>query len=135
MPFFLLFYSFFFIWIPTFIYPPLHRVLRKKEVYTIAIILAIVPIVLSVILLFQGGLTPLEKAHTLISLSPLTFLLLYKKINERSMKKYNRPLYLVSKYGQDRETKESTWIEGLFQFLLVFIPFFWGVIGSWIFDR
>lgn len=135
MPSFLLFYSFFFIWIPTFIYPPLHRVLRKKEVYTIALVLALIPIVLSALLLFQGTLTPLEKTHTLISFSPLTFLLLYKKINERSIKKYNRPLYLVSKYGQDRETKESTWMEGLFQFLLVFIPFFWGIIGSWIFER
>ncbi|MGG5578310.1 hypothetical protein ACPDHL_13340 [Myroides sp. C15-4] len=103
--------------------------------YTIALVLALIPIVLSALLLFQGTLTPLEKTHTLISFSPLTFLLLYKKINERSIKKYNRPLYLVSKYGQDRETKESTWMEGLFQFLLVFIPFFWGIIGSWIFER
>lgn len=135
MSLFLLFYSLFFIWIPTAIYPPTHRILRKKNNYSIALILAVVPILLSALLFFQGSLTPLEKSNSLMSLSPLTFLLLYKEINQRSMRKYNRPIYFITKFGQDKETRQSNWSEFIPQLFLAFIPFVYGILGSWIFER
>lgn len=130
---FLLFYSLFFVWVPTLIYPPLHKQLQEKYIYNFALGLAILPIVLSVILWFYHTLTPIEQSNSLMSLSPLTFLLLYKKMNQRSMKKFNRPIYFITKYGQDRETEQSTWSEWLPQSLFAFIPFAWGLLGSCFF--
>lgn len=133
MSLFLLFFSFFFIWIPTAVYPPSHKLSQKKNIFHFALGLSVLTIILTAKMLLYDTLTPIEKANSLMSLSPLTFLLLYKKINQRSIKKYNRPIYFTTKYGQDRETEESTWSESILQFLLVFIPFLWSLLGSWIF--
>ncbi|MDR0227491.1 MAG: hypothetical protein LBI72_00245 [Flavobacteriaceae bacterium] len=132
---FLLFYSLFFVWIPTFAYPPSHRLLQTKNIYSIALGVAILLILLTIIMLFNEPLTPIEKSNSLMSLSPLTFLLLYKKVNQRSMRKYNRPIYFTTKYGQDKETRQSNWSEMLLQFLFAFIPFVYGTLGLWIFER
>lgn len=135
MTLFLLFYSLFFIYIPTTICPPLHRLLRRKYLYYFALILSVFPIIVSIIPLLDHPLTETEKGNSLISLSPITFLLLYKKFDERSIKKYNRHIYFITKYGQDKETEQSKLSEWLLQFSLAFLPFLWGMVGSFIFKK
>jgi len=128
----LLILSMFFIFIPTMIYPLSHKILQNKISYQVALIFAIVLPLMS-LYIFNSSLDVTEKINSLISLSPITFLIFYKQFDQIILKRYNRHIYFSMKYSISKESKEATWLEWFFQMLLLFIPFLWIGIGILIF--
>ena len=136
MLFILLFLSIFFVFIPTIIYPPVHKMLRDNVAYISLIIFAIILAIISG-LLFNSSLTETEKINSLISLSPITFLILYRQFDKISIEKHNRHIYFTMRYGNywsDQESAEATWSEWYLQMSLFFIPLFWAGIGILMFN-
>lgn len=131
MLYLLLFISLFFTFIPTVIYPPSHKILRDKAIFMFMVIVAIL-IAITTGFLFNSTLTETQKINCLVSLSPITFLILYKEFDNISLSKYGRNIYFTMKYGSyisDRETSIATCFEYFLQMILCSIPFFWIGIG------
>jgi hypothetical protein len=129
----ILFFCIFFVSIPTLIYPPSHKIFRNKKSYAFAYGLSIIPIVVSAFMLLNFSLSVTEKVNSLIALSPITFLILYKIFDKLSIEEYGRHIYFSTKYSKDKESLESTWSEWFFQMLLLLNPFLWLGIGILIF--
>lgn len=94
----LLFISVFFTFIPTMIYPPSHKILRGKEIFSIMMIVAVL-ISIGTGSLFESILTETQKINCLVSLSPVTFLVLYNEFDKLSIRKYGRNIHFTMMYG------------------------------------
>jgi hypothetical protein len=128
----ILFIIFFFVWIPTFIYPRSHKILRSAKFYNYSSVVAILILILSM-MKYEMLLSQNEKIQILISLSPILFLILYKQFDKIILRKLNRNIYFSTKYLNDKESLGQTSLESLFQFTLVFIPLICAAIGLLIF--
>lgn len=128
----ILFIIFFFVWIPTFIYPRSHKILRSAKFYNYSSVVAILILILSM-MKYEMLLSQNEKIQILISLSPILFLILYKQFDKIILRKLNRNIYFSTKYLNDKESLDQTPLESLFQVTLVFIPLICAAIGLLIF--
>jgi hypothetical protein len=128
-----LFFCGFFVWIPTYIYPPAHKNLKEETTYLSACIISIVPIVISVYMWLGFSLTQTEKINSFIGMAPITFLILYKQFDKLSLEEYKRNIYFSRRYVSDEESKNQTGSENFFQWILFAVPVFWIVIGWLIF--
>lgn len=79
------------------------------------------------------SLTEIEKVNSLIGLAPITFLILYKQFDKLSLEEYKRNIYFSRRYVSDEESRNQTWSEMIFQWVLVATPFLWIGIGLLIF--
>ena len=95
--------------------------------------IAIMLILFSGLIAFNFPLSETEKINSLVSLSPITFLIIYKKFDKISLENYNRHIFFPTKYPPSRELVEATWSERLVQMFLFFIPFLWIGVGLLIF--
>lgn len=132
-----IFISFFFVFIPTMIFPITHKVLRNKKVYFLILISTILFAFFSLFVLEDNPYNKFEKGNKLVALSPLTFVILYRFGNSISQYLYKRPIYFSSgtyNIFHDNESNQSTWLELLIQMILFFIPFIWILIGEKLFE-
>ena len=74
-----------------------------------------------------------EKIQTLMSLSPLTFLILYKFFDQMILNRLDRHIFFYMKYGVDWESDDQTKLEWILQTALIFVPLYWGALGLLIF--
>ena len=108
----------------------LHKVLRNNRNYKILIVFsALLPFTL----LLDDITSKKDIANSLVALSPICYLIVYKIFDKQIMSKYNRHIYFYKKYSTDQESVESTWQEFLYQFFLFLIPFFLIGIGKMIY--
>ena len=123
---------FFFVWIPSFIYPKSHKFLQNTMFYNYCTVVAILILIRSLIS-YESTLSQNEKIQIIMSLSPITFLIMYKKFDRIIYKKLNHNIYFNTKFSHDKESLEQTALESTFQIILVFIPLIWATIGLLIF--
>lgn len=119
------------------IYPPSHKLLRDKAIFMFMVILAML-IAITTGFLFDSTLTETQKINCLVSLSPITFLILYKELDNISLSKYGRNIYFTMKFGNyisDEETAVATWFEYFLQMVLLLLPMFWIGIGMLMFKQ
>ena len=129
----MLFLALFFVWIPTFIVPPTHKYLRNKIVYICCIVVAILIFSLSVAN-YSQNISPIEKSHIPLYISPLVFLILYKIFDMIVQRRLNRHMYFWMKYMRNKESLEQTRFEWLLQMVLVFVPMICGAIWLLFFE-
>ena len=91
--------------------------------------IAVMPILFSGLIAFNFPLSENEKINCLASLSPITFLIIYKRFDKICLEDYNRHIHFPTKYPPSRELVEATWSERLVQMFLFFIPFLWIGVG------
>ncbi len=128
----IVFLSLFPIFLSTIIYPPSHRILRRKWNYILVLIMALALLALS-LFLYRCNAKVIDKRNLLAPISLLTYLIFHKIFDEICLKKYQRNMFFFSKGGKfwgNEESRESTFFEAVLQFLLIVLSFFaWLEIG------
>lgn len=114
------------LFIPVFVYPPIHKIWRKKRSYNLSLIIALVLPILS-ILTFQNSFTTIEEQNLFFSICPILFLLFYKYYDRIILKKYNRHIYFyvdwsLNYFIDDEESEESTSLEFWLKLSLFIFP-------------
>ena len=114
------------LFIPVFVYPPIHKIWRKKRSYNLSLIIALVLPILT-ILTFQNSFTTIEKQSLFFSICPILFLLFYKYYDRIILKKYNRHIYFYVSWNlnyfiDDEESGESTSLEFWLKLSLFIFP-------------
>ncbi len=124
----------FFVPLFTVILPMTHKIFRNSLIYFFSLIFALV---IAIIFLFKLNITlQTDKVFYFVcSLSPITFLLLYKLFDYIIKLKFNRHIYFFVNFisYKDGESENRTWLDHLFQMILFIIPGFWFYIGYLIF--
>lgn len=118
------------IFITTSFTPKWHRVLRNFKIYYLCFFLSLGVIVINIIEYNQH-----KKLLLFLGFAPILFLVSYKLFDTYILFKLNRHFYFGAgrnRFLRDEETKESTWIEGLFQMFLFFIPILCCIAGNYI---
>jgi hypothetical protein len=82
---------------------------------------------------YNENLSYNEKIQILMSLSPLTFLILYKLFDQIVLNRLGRHIYFYVKLGVDWESDDQTKLEWILQTILVFIPLYLAGLGLLIF--
>jgi hypothetical protein len=116
-------------------FPLMHTLLQEKKIFRNFLLLSLGLLLLQIIL-FIGYYNNNDKINSIIVISPITFLIVYKKFNKIIQQKYNRNIYfhLIFMYlpGESEfkgdEYKKATPLEYWFQIVLAFIPVFWLII-------
>ena len=112
------------IFIPTWIYPPLHKILRNKTVYVICFATAL--LILGFALSYSAEHpNNHNKSDALLGFGPLSFLILYKLFDSYIRNKLGRPIYFSQRFTNDIETKEQTTLEFFLQTILGLVPLLW----------
>jgi|SRR6218665_878561 len=113
-----------FLWTIFAIYPPLHKVLRRRKNYNIFLVISIVLPIIS--LLSYDENNPNDHINMIfLSLLLLLFMILYKYFDAYIFKNYGRNLYLSVRYNSlwnDDESDQQTGVELLFQIMLLVAP-------------
>ncbi len=112
--------------IPLFhiVYSPIYRVLRNNKAYNQIFILTIILFAISVAIP-NDSWSMAEKRNTIAPLAVFIFLILYYIFDKIIQLKYNRHFYFgsrIANYLNDKESLESTWLEGFLQVILGCIP-------------
>jgi hypothetical protein len=114
------------LFIPVFVYPPIHKIWREKRSYNLSLIIALILPIIS-ILTFQNGSNTIEKQNLSFSICPIIFLLFYKYYDRLIFKKYNRHIYFyvvwyLNDFIDDEESEESTSLEFWLKLSLFIFP-------------
>lgn len=129
----MLYLALFFVWIPTFLVPPIHKYLRNNLVYTCCLIIAISIFGWSVAN-YSENLPPIEKSHTPFYIGPLVFMILYKVFDKIVQRRLDRHMYFWMKFMRNKESVEQTFYEWLLQMILGFVPLICGAIWLLFFE-
>ena len=115
-----------FIFIPTILYPPIHKILRNQKTYKSILYFAIMLPIISILLLIFD-ITDIENHNPFISLTTLFFLLLYKYYDRIILHKHKRHIYFFVSFNHslysDDESDESTSLELWLKLSLMIFPF------------
>lgn len=114
-------------WLFVAVYPPIHKIFRKRKTYNTFLITSILlPII--TILTYNKTDEVYSKNIFFGSFFFMIFMLLYRYFDNYILRKYQRNLILSIRFNdfwQDEESNQQTSIELLFQLLLLGIPTFY----------
>ena len=122
------------LWLFIALYPPSHKILRKRKTYNTFLITSILSPIIT-LLSYDKNDEVYSKNIFWGSFFFIIFILLYKYFDNYIIKKHERNLILAIKFNEfwhDDESDKQTSIELLFQILLLGIPIFYILLSNYL---